>query len=171
MLSVVVFIMDGPAAPLSAEAVVRTLSSLVPAAVEGVVRDVTLAAPAGRAGMRKIADHAGCELVEAGSQPAMFRRAFETVRNPNIFVIRAGRAPEQGFAEELADLLAGGVQSAIMRETPRRFMTRILPGLAPVAGLVARRDPMLRTQAHTLGDLVRNARATTTLRARARFVE
>ena len=58
-----------------------------------------------------------------------------------------------------------------MRETPQRLLTRILPGLAPIVGLIARRDLMLRTQAHKFGDLVSQARPSLTMRARARFVE
>ena len=149
----------------------RTLSSLVPAAVEGVVRDVTLAAPAGRAGMRKIADHAGCELIEGPDVATLFRRAFESTRNPTIFAIRAERAPEHGFADELGDMLAGGDAAAIMRENPRSLLTRLFPGMAPVAGVIARRDKLLRAPSQTFGSLARQARATQTLRARARFVE
>lgn len=149
----------------------RTLSALVPAAVEGVVRDVTLAAPQGRTGMRKIADHAGCELVEGPDTASLFRRAFEATRNPGIFAIRAGRAPEQGFADELADLIAGGDPAAIMRESPRALLTRLFPGFAPVAGLVARRDRLLRAPSASFAALARQARATQTLRARARILD
>ncbi len=172
MLSAVVVVQDSAGArPVSAEAVVRTLSSLVPAAIEGLIRDVTLAASAGREGMRKIADHAGCELAEASSGSDLFRRGVEMARNPRVFVIHAGRAPESGFAEELSDFLSSGARAAVMRETPRHFLTRLAPSLSPVAALVASRDHLLKAAATDLAGLARHARPELTLRARARWVE
>jgi len=171
MVSVIVMVLDEQQAAISAEGVVRTLASLVPAAVEGVVRDVTLAASAGRPGMRRIADHAGCELIESDDPVRVLGAALTAARNANVFILRAGRAPETGFTEELTDLLSTGAGAAVMREAPRRLLTRVVPGLAPIAGLVARRDRLMITQARAFHELVRHAGSPPAMRTRARLVE
>jgi hypothetical protein len=171
MVSVIVTVLDEQQAAISPEGVVRTLASLVPAAVEGVVRDVTLAAPSGRPGMRKIADHAGCELIESDDPARVLGAALMAARNANVFILRAGRAPETGFTEELTDLLSTGAGAAIMRESPRRLLTRVVPLLAPIAGLVSRRDRLLDTKARAFHELVRHAGSLRAMRTRARLVE
>jgi hypothetical protein len=171
MLSVVVAVLNARgASPLSAEAVVRTLSALVPAVIEGVLRDVTLAAPSGHPEMRKIADHAGCELVE-GEGAELLRMGVESARGPNIFLLRAGRAPESGFAEEISDALGRTERSALLREAPMSPLTRIAPGFAPLAGLMAQRDRLLAVSGGTLGAYARAVKPAITLRTRARLVE
>ena len=171
MLSALVLVRDVPGLrPVSPEAVVRTLTSLVPAAIEGLVRDVILAAPIGREGVRKIADHAGCDLIET-RDGRLVREGLEAARNPYVLLIRAGRAPEAGFIEELSDFLSAGVRAAVMRDKPTTLVTRLFPGLAPIAALVASRDALLRAEAEDLALLARIARPELTLRCRARAVE
>jgi hypothetical protein len=96
----------------SSEAVVRTLSALVPAAIEGIVRDVTLACAGDSAELRKIADHAGCEIVEAADPvrpDAQERQGCEETAKQQA----AGRTAEQA-ANQPAKLPAGSQE---MKET------------------------------------------------------
>ena len=88
-----------------------------------------------------------------------------------MLVIRAGRALEAGFIEELADCLSSGVRAAVVRETPRRMLTRLIPSLSPVAALMAQKAELLKSSATDLAGLARYARPEITLRARARWVE
>ena len=174
MLSAVVIMSSQPvraSARTPAEAVVRTLSALVPAAVEGLLRDVTIAAPAGIAGLENIADHAGCGLVEAADSRAAILAALAGTRESTIFLIRAGLAPEAGFASELAECLDEGQGCARMRENPHNFITRLLPGLAPVAALLATREKLAAIADHDLAVMSRRLGAAPTLRLRARRVD
>ncbi|MDB5508387.1 MAG: uncharacterized protein JWL93_856 [Hyphomicrobiales bacterium] len=173
MLSVIVLASDARMQPALPDAVVRTLSALVPAAIEGLVRDVTLAGQTGR-DLGHIADHAGCVLCESDDAHSVLGFALDAARGQRLFVIRAGRAPEAGFIEEISDFLsAKGRQprGAVMRERPETILARAFPRFAPAAGLVAPRDIMLKAGAMSLEDLVRGARPALTLRARARRVD
>jgi hypothetical protein len=172
VLSAIIIVSDGrvPVSP-SPEAVVRTLSALVPAAIEGLVRDVVLAAPSGNADLARIADHAGCQLAEAGGAADVISAGLRMARGDALLVLRAGHAPERGFFEELADLndRLGLLGSARVRAMPERFLTRLLPGLAPSVGLVALRRN-LPAQAPHLEALISAARPRETMRLRFRRV-
>jgi len=52
------------------QALAVTLASLVPGAVEGVVREVVLIDRGMEAGSRKVADHAGCAVIPVEEVPA-----------------------------------------------------------------------------------------------------
>ena len=140
MFSALVLVDTDPApAP---EAIVRTLAALVPAAIEGVIRDVALAAPAESAELSRIADHAGCELV-TGARPALLRAAAGRLKERRVFVLRAGLVPERGFIGELADLLAYRPDAAaVLRLEPRGFFTRLLPSLSPPGACVTTREAL-----------------------------
>ncbi|MDB5651578.1 MAG: uncharacterized protein JWL62_3098 [Hyphomicrobiales bacterium] len=173
MLSAIVLATDALTPLTAADAVVRTLSSLVPAAIEGLVRDVTLAGLMGGE-LPHISDHAGCTLVESEDARSVLREAIAAARGPNIFIIRAGRAPEAGFIEEIADLLAArsaAERGALLRERPETLRARLFPGLAPSAGLVSTRDVLMQLGATSFASLARRAKPAVTLRARARRVD
>ncbi len=117
----------------------RTLVALVPAAIEGVVRDVVLAASAATPDLARIADHAGCDFVVADARELM-PAALARLKEQRVFVLRAGRIPEHGFIGELADLMAYGAERcALLRDAPHSMLTRIAPGLSPASALVAPR--------------------------------
>ncbi|MDB5644321.1 MAG: uncharacterized protein JWN07_3638, partial [Hyphomicrobiales bacterium] len=105
MLSAIILAADARQAPVPPDALVRTLAALVPAAIEGLVRDVTLAGLAGSE-LADIADHAGCEFVESVDAGMIIAHALKIARGPNVFLLRAGRAPEAGFIDEIGDFLA-----------------------------------------------------------------
>lgn len=152
-------------------AVVRTLAALVPATVEGLVRDVTLLAPSGDEGLRTVAEHAGCGLVEAKAFRNGFGQALTLAKQPVLFVVRAGAAFDRGFLSEVAAILGpdGGGEGDpcfLLRQAPEGFAARILPDLAPVAGLIASRG-RLSGSAADFADVVRRAGRTRTLTSRA----
>jgi hypothetical protein len=157
-----------------AEALVRTLASLVRANVEGLLRDVIIAGPEGH-GLGVIADHAGCGLIEAETEPMWLRRAIEAARGPELLLLRSGHAPEPGFIEEAWDFLAGRggasrIRSARLHAVPERFLERLFPRLAPLAGLIAPRELCLRAPNGGFPMLARSIGAAVTLRAGARRV-
>lgn len=152
-------------------AVVRTLGALVPAAVEGLVRDVTLLAPRGDEGLRAVAEHAGCRLVEADAFRGGFAQALGTAKQSGVFAVRAGTAFDRGFLDEVADLIgpegAGdGSFCFLLRQAPDRLAARLLPDLAPVAGLIASRARLGGSVAD-FASLVRAAGKGRTLASRA----
>ncbi len=172
MLSALVLAADARTPQSAPDAVVRTLAALVPAAIEGLLRDVTLAGLAGSE-LAKIADHAGCEFLESAQGASVLSEGLKLTRGPHLLVLRAGRVPEPGFIEEIGDFLArsDAARGALMREAPETFLARTFPGLAPAVGLVAARQRMIDAQAQDLAGLVRALRPALTLRARGRRVD
>lgn len=158
------------------EVLVRTLSSLVKANIEGLLGDVAIAGPAEQ-GLDLVADHAGCGLIEAAGEGDWFRRAIEAARGPNVLLLRSGFAPQAGFIEEVGDFLNVCAdprsvcgQAALLRAAPESFIERLFPGAAPLAGLIAPRDRCLSTHAGRLAALARSVNPATTLRTRARRI-
>ncbi len=177
MLSAIILYENPPPARIDpAESLVRTLSSLVTANVEGLLGDVAIAGPADR-GLGVIADHSGCGLIEAASEREWLRAAIEAARGPSVFLLRSGFAPEAGFIEEARDFLRAPAQdsgqnsgAALLRAAPERFAERIFPRMAPVAGLIAPRDRCLAAPAGELAALIRSIRPAATLRTHARRI-
>ncbi len=173
MLSAVVLATDR-SAPQSAspEAVVRTLSALVTAAIEGLVRDVTLATGGESLELRKIADHAGCEIAEAADPAGAIAAGLASARGDLLLVLRAGYAPQAGFIEEIADMFQRATRpdALCFRAVPDSFFTRLAPGFSPIQGIVAKRS-VLDLTSPDLATLVRRAGAAPTARARLRPVD
>ncbi|NDA45968.1 MAG: hypothetical protein EBY21_01560 [Alphaproteobacteria bacterium] len=135
---------------VSSEAIVRTLGALVPAIIEGILRDVILVAAAADQDLQHIADHAGCALLEANAPAPIFQQGLKAMRGQNVFILRAGLIPDSGFADELADCLAERVTSCVLREHPQTMLQRLLPNLAPIGGLLVSKDTLL-----THADMIR----------------
>ncbi|MGQ0443575.1 MAG: transposase [Beijerinckiaceae bacterium] len=156
-----------------AEVLARTLASLVPAKVEGLLGDVRIAGPA-RKGLNLVANHAGCTLIEAENEMDCISLALRAARGPDVFLLRCGRAPEAGFIEEAADFLAKNTsdrsRAAHLRAAPESFLERVFPALAPIAGLIANRDLMLRAPRGGFLDLAGFVAPSTLLRTRARRI-
>jgi hypothetical protein len=125
-------------AAVRAEAVVRSLGALVGASVSGLVRDVVLAGPK-EADLAFIADYAGCTCVEASSEADYLRLALDIVRAEDLLVLRPGYVFETGFIDEAEDLLMQGERRGGRRicAAPESYWQRLIPALAPVAGLIA----------------------------------
>jgi hypothetical protein len=159
-----------------AERLVRTLSSLIRANVEGLLGDVAIAGPA-RHGLGVIADHAGCCLIEADAESEWFRRAIEAARGPELFILRSGFAPQAGFIEEAGDFLramadggSGSAPAALLRAAPESFAERLFPRAAPAAGLIAPRDQCIDKSAEKFAALVQFIAPATALRTPARRI-
>ncbi len=152
---------------------VRTLATLVPATVEGLVRDVIVLTSGPDEGVRRVADHAGCGLVEAQTFEVAMRQALAMTRSPMVFVLRAGAALDRGFLDEVAGLLgpeatANEFRILLLRQAPEGLAARLLPDLAPAAGIIAPRD-RLSGPAADFAALVRQIGRTRTLVSRAQM--
>ena len=174
MLSTIVLAPErafGPDPPANIEALLlRTLAALVPLAVQGFVGEVCLAAPGGEATAR-IADEAGCGLAAASDGRAALALALARTRHPWVFVLLGGFAPEAGLADEAGDfMLAQPGRAAAMRAAPSNFAARLLPSLAPTAGLIMPREKIQPAPPSDLGRLARSAGPCATLRTTARKV-
>jgi len=173
MLSAIILACDRSAPePASLEAVVRSLSSLVPATIEGLVRNVTLASAGESEDLRKIADHAGCEIAMAADASGVIAAGLGGARGDLLLILRAGYAPQAGFIEEVADCFqrATRPEALLFRAVPEGLLTRLAPGLSPVQGLVAKRGGLDRASPD-LASLVRRAGSAPTARTRLRRVD
>ena len=170
MLSAVVCLLPPPrGVPLArpAEQVVRSLSSLVPACVAGVLRDVMVAGPPGL-DLQVVADHAGCALVEAAAPAAALAAALARSGRRHVLVLRAGYAVGD-VIDELDDILqARDVVPRRLRAVGEGFAQRLLPALAPVVGLLAPTDLCRRRMPCDLGALIAAFARAPAFRATAR---
>jgi hypothetical protein len=139
MLTAILLAYDDPARPMRRDAVARSLASLVEACVRGLVADAVLVgAPGSR--LDRIADEAGCALVEAAGREDGLAQALDVARQDAAFVLLAGNAIERGFLDELDDAFAygeGGRRAFVLRAAPASLMTRLAPSLAAPVGLIA----------------------------------
>ncbi len=151
-------------------ALLDTLASLVHAAAEGVVRDVALATPEANDFLRRVADSAGCELVEGpDDRGALVSQVAGRMKSPWIFVIEQGFAPGGDWMNDVANFVAR--EDASLPAKPRRGVLTLVPergwGVAerfvnlqtdlfgkswPAQGLIAPRDTFASTVA---GQIVR----------------
>jgi hypothetical protein len=148
-----------------ASALLRTLAALVPATVEGVVRDVTLL-QIGEDSLAGIADEAGCHMVEEGDFPAALARGVAGARASWIFVVKAGTVPSRLFGEEALRALEASPASGealLLREQPKSFLSRWFPSLAPVAGVILPRARLAEVRCASFADVVRRAGRARTL--------
>lgn len=145
MLSAIILAPESSERPLRSDAVTRCLASLIDACIQGVIADATLVGAPGRL-LSKIADDAGCGVVETASLDAGVGRALEMARHDHIFLLSADYAVAPGFADEIADIFVYGEPDAprALRLAPASLATRLMPSLAVAAGLVAPRPLLLR---------------------------
>ena len=120
------------------ETVVRSLVWLVSAVVSSVVRDVTLAVPAGL-GLGDLADQSGCGLVQAETEADRLAAAVRAAREGRLIVMKAGYQPEAGLIDELDLFMRRRPEDALaaVLSTPTSFLQRLFPQRAsPVGCLV-----------------------------------
>lgn len=144
MLTAVLLAYDAPGTPpLRRDAIARSLGSLVEACVQGLVADAALVGAPGR-GLDRIADEAGCALVEATRAGEGLARALQQARRDHILLLAAGFAVERGFVEEVQDLFAYGdyARARALRRAPDSLVTRLAPGLARPVGLIAEKSAL-----------------------------
>ncbi len=143
MLTAILLAYDAPAQPLRRDAVARSLASLVDACVQGLVADAVVAgAPGG--GLDRVADEAGCALVEAETTTEGLAQALSVARREGVLALNAGYAVERGFIDEVNDALAygAGERAYVLRAAPSSLLTRLAPRLAPPVGIIARKSAM-----------------------------
>jgi hypothetical protein len=156
----------------AAEAVVRTLSAFVGASIRGLVRDAVLVGPP-QVNLRPIADHAGCAFVEAKTEAEGMQAALPLTRAPHLLIVHAGYVPETGFAEAIEDLLRfskAGDRGWLLRSAPEKPHEKILPRLAPPAGLLAPRALCLGVKIPTFANLVAAVRPKSATRLNLRRI-
>jgi len=170
MLTAVLLAYDAPSRPLRGDAVARSLASLVESCVQGLVADAVLVGAPAR-GLDRIADDAGCALVENPDAGEGLDEALKLARRDEILLLLAGHALERGFIDEVQDLFAYGDHSRplILRVAPHSLPTRLAPRLATPVGIIARKK-LLRDAAPA--DLKRLAKklAGADLTTRARLI-
>lgn len=165
-----------PAGAARGDGVVRSLASLVEACVQGLVADAILVGPP-HMGLRRIADEAGCVLVEADDAREGLATALQAARHAHVFLLEAGHAVERGFIDEVGDLLVGdllagdllayGGAARVLRAGPDSLLTRLAPKLARPVGLIAGKQALLAAGLGDVAALARKLRAGE-LSARAR---
>lgn len=151
MLSVVIPVLrDEPA-------LVDTLSALVPAAAEGIVRDVVLGAPTETAFVRELADASGCGIVtQQGDRQDVVLHAARLVKGPWLLLLEPGLAPGGDWMAEAADfvdeagrdvsqaavftLMARPGSGARTTGVLRNLATSVFGRAHPLQGLIAHRD-------------------------------
>ena len=108
-------------------ALLDTLASLVHATAEGVVRDVALATPEPNQFLRKVADSAGCELVEGpNDRGALVSVVASRMKSTWVFVIEQGFAPGGDWMTDVADFVARQ-EAGMTAAKPRRAVLTLVP--------------------------------------------
>ena len=141
MLSVVIATRDG-----DEERLAHTLASLVPAAVEGALREVVVSAPEGAPGVQQVAEHAGCRLAASLSD------AVRAAKGEWLLLLEPGARLREGWTESV-------LAHASEKSGPARF-TAEASGWRHWAGHLARRRRRLAR-----GLLIRRAEATEAVKA------
>lgn len=158
MLSVILLAVEPAEAALTRERIVRSLASLVPACVQGLVADALIIGPPGM-GLSHVADEAGCAHMEAQDATGACPAAYQSVRQHDVFLLHAGYAIGQGFIDEVRDRLSMEAMRALaLRAGSSGLLTRIAPNLAPVVGVVARREVLIETKSCDFSALARRLR-------------
>lgn len=166
MLSVIVFSPpDASGAMHPAGPLLRTLAALVPAAIEGAIRDVTLMQVGAAGGVSAIADEAGCRFVEDPDFSGGLARSVAGARSSWIFVVKAGTVPSRIFVEEAARALDGtlGPGGALLLRRARTGLARLVPAPAPVVGVILPRARLAERRCASFIDVVRRAKPARTL--------
>lgn len=118
------------------EPLARTLATLVPAAVEGLVRDVIVCDRQSTDHTHKVADHAGCVFVAGGDLAAAIRRA----RAEWILFLEPGARMIDGWMDPViahAGHMTTPARFSRAREDRPGFFTRVFSARRPLSdGLV-----------------------------------
>ena len=146
----------------------RTLAALVPPTVDGTIRDVTLLRVGESADAANIADEAGCRIVQADGFGTAMSRCVAGARASWILILRAGAAPGIAFGEDVASAFEefGDAMQALLLRQVGSGLGRVVPGLAPVAGVIASRARLEGRGFKDFADVVRRIRPARTLRTR-----
>jgi hypothetical protein len=104
-------------------ALVDTLAALVPAAADGLLRDVLLAGRAGDAFVREVADAAGCDLLDMeADRDAVLVAGARQVKGPWVLVLEPGLVPGGDWMAETEAFIEeaeGPAAAAVLTLSPR----------------------------------------------------
>lgn len=144
-----------------AEALARTLASLVGGAVEGVVREVMVFTREASADALRVADHAGCVILEGELDPGL-RRA----KGDWLLLLEPGARMAEGWTDAVRAHVETSSDPARFSE-PRTghasFFVRLVRKRRPVElGLLMTKDQALArgVGSHTVAALARGLRMT-----------
>lgn len=115
-----------------AEALARTLSSLVGGAVDGIVREVLVHDLGSTDGAQAVAEHAGCQIVTRG----MLRESLAGAKGEWLLFLEPGARLAEGWIEAVRDHTAEGREPARFTLTGVSLLRRLLPGRRLAAGLL-----------------------------------
>lgn len=131
-----------------AEALARTLGSLVPAAVEGFVRDVTVRDLGSKDETRKVCDHAGARWIEGGEISA----AVKSARCDWILFLAPGARLLDGWLEPVSlhvEKLSSPARFTRSRAQKVSLFARFRGGADPLSdGLLIHRKQALALARH-----------------------
>jgi hypothetical protein len=150
------------------EVAVRSLVWLVSAVVSSTVRDVMLATPPGF-GLSEVADQAGCALVQAEEESGRLAAAIAAARGPRLLILRAGYNLDARICDELDAFIRRRPEDtpAVILSEPQTAAQRLLPGRAPVVGVLASKAACAALAPRSFSRLVREMRGATRLKIRA----
>ncbi len=121
------------------EGLTRTLASLVPAAVEGMVREVIVCDRDSTDHTHRVAEHAGCHFIATGGIAAGIRQA----KSEWLMFLEPGARLAEGWTDSVAEHAARHVMAARFsrsRAARRPFLSRVFrPQRALAEGLVITR--------------------------------
>jgi glycosyltransferase involved in cell wall biosynthesis len=142
------------------ECLPATLTALVPAAMEGVVREVIIVDGGSTDRTRQIADHAGADVISApGNRGAQLRAGAAAARHPWLLFLNADTILDAGWERE-ADAFIERVERGASRHTAAAFRFALDDdGLAPrmLEQAVGLRCALLRAPHGNQGLLVSKA--------------
>ncbi|GGE14783.1 glycosyl transferase family 2 [Aureimonas endophytica] len=150
------------ASPLGA-----SLATLVPGAIEGLVREVVVVDCGLDTAARKVADHAGCRIAGAGALPELLAGA----KGDWLMLLEPGArlAPEwvEAIATHLGDVAAGAMPRAARFAPPRQgaraFAAQLFrrPGALRLGLLLPKTEALARLRpGRALADLAKGVAAT-----------
>ena len=120
-------------------AIIKTLGALVELVVADVIADATILTRPDPS-LQGVESSAGCTIVEDADLGNALARALPKARRDNALILAPGYAPDFTFRAEV-DLVFGsaGPRRLTLLSEPETFIQRLLPSLAPVAGVLATR--------------------------------
>ena len=144
-----------------AGALASTLAALVPAAVEGVLRDVIVVASDADEETHRVAEAAGCRIVSDG-----IAEAVASARGEWLLLLEPGARPQPGWLQAIEMQVERGAAAARFRLGGgwRGWLRRVTGRVRPLEqGLLIRRDLVMAQAkaARRLDDLARGRRGMT----------
>ena len=144
------------------EGLARTLASLVGAAVEGVVRDVTVCDGGSTDQTKRVAEHAGCHFIAGGD----LSKVISAARGEWLMLLEPGARPVDGWTESVVDHVASRQGPACLTESGQGrfpFLSRLFGARRALStALILRKEDAiaLLSGADSSEALARRARAT-----------